>query len=211
MKRAFATLLLAVLALAGCAGMGPKPAENQEAAAAAYRNRAQRLAGLDQWQLMGRVSVQGPEGSGQVRVHWVWGDQQGRLQVRNPFGQTVMEVRDGPEGLRVRDSEGKVYRGGAARAALRRQLGWHVPVGPMARWALGLATGGRIPRVLDDRGLPLEIQAGPWQVSYDGYQEVQGMWVPRDLKITRGGLELHLRVDHWQLEDADPQAKGPNA
>ena len=34
----------------------------------------------------------------------------------SPFGQTVMEVRSGGPGLRVRDSRGKVYRGWAARA-----------------------------------------------------------------------------------------------
>ncbi|MFA9459378.1 lipoprotein insertase outer membrane protein LolB [Thiohalorhabdus methylotrophus] len=211
MRQTLPGFLLVLLLLSGCAGLGPQPAEDREAAVAAYRERAGILSKLEQWRLMGRVSVRGPQESGQVRVRWTGDARGGHIQVRNPFGQTVMEVRRGGQGLRVRNARGEVYRGWRARAVLRRQLGWQVPFGPMARWALGLARGKRIPETLDDRGRPLTLKSGPWRVTYGEYRKVDGVWLPVDLRVTREDVELHLRVDQWHLQqDADP-AKGRSA
>ncbi|MFP4560444.1 MAG: lipoprotein insertase outer membrane protein LolB [Thiohalorhabdus sp.] len=195
-------LLLAVglaMVLAGCAGLGPQPAEDRDRAAAAYRERAEALAAPDGWRMVARVRVEGPEESGQVRLHWTHQDRSDRLQVRNPFGQTVLEVRYGAQGLQVRDSRGRTYRGATARMVLQRRLGWRVPVESMARWALGLADEERLPEVLDDLGAPLELRSGPWRVTYGEYREVEGIRLPRDIRLEREGAEARLRVEQWDL------------
>ncbi|MFP4614393.1 MAG: lipoprotein insertase outer membrane protein LolB [Thiohalorhabdus sp.] len=195
-------LLLAVglaMVLAGCAALGPQPAEDRDRAAAAYRERAEALAAPDGWRMVARVRVEGPEESGQVRLHWTHQDRSDRLQVRNPFGQTVLEVRYGAQGMQVRDSRGRTYRGATARMVLQRRLGWRVPVESMARWALGLADEERLPEVLDDLGAPLELRSGPWRVTYGEYREVEGIRLPRDIRLEREGAEARLRVEQWDL------------
>ncbi|KPV41437.1 hypothetical protein AN478_02350 [Thiohalorhabdus denitrificans] len=195
-------LLAAGLAtvLAGCAALGPQPAEDRGRAEAAYRERAGALAAPEGWRMRARVRVEGPEESGQVRLHWAHEGRSDRLQVRNPFGQTVLEIRYGPRGLQVRDSRGRTYRGATARMVLQRRLGWRVPVESMARWALGLADEGRLPEVLDDRGAPLELRSGPWRVTYGDYRQVEGIWLPGDIRLDREDAEARLLVEQWDLQ-----------
>lgn len=203
-------LVAAVAALlAGCAvPRMPGPAEDQEAAAGAYRERAARLAELAGWQLDGRVVVKGPGESGQARIRWSRSSGEGRLAVRNPFGQTVLEVRRDRDGLSLRDARGGMYRGNEVHAVLQRRLGWRVPLGRLARWALGLGRENRVPADLDDRGRPRHLRVGPWTVAYTEYERVDGLWLPTAMAVTRGETALRIRVDRWQLDwSSNPEAQ----
>ena len=187
--------------LAGCAvPQLPGPAEDREAAVAAYERRAARLAELAGWRLDGRVVAKGPGESGQARIRWSRSDGEGRLAVRNPFGQTVLEVRTGARGLQLRDARGGVYRGARVHAVLRERLGWRVPVGRLADWALGLGRGGAAPADLDGRGRPRHLTAGGWRVAFTEYMRVEGLWLPRAMRVSREDMQLRIRVDRWQLQ-----------
>jgi outer membrane lipoprotein LolB len=185
--------------LTACGVQAPGPRTTGQEARDAYQERARRLADLAGWTLSGRVSVQGGEQSGQVRVRWQRDAQGSRLEVRNPFGQTLIRLTRDPSGLRLRDDRGRVYTGGAARQVLRARLGWRVPVGRLGDWVLGLARRGGTPAALDGLGRPLRIEAGPWRVAYPRYVEVKGVWLPRELQVGRDGLDLRIRVDDWDL------------
>lgn len=205
-------LLAAVLALlAGCSVPRlPGPAADRDAATAAYRERAARLGELTGWRLEGRVVAKGSGESGQARIRWSRSDGEGRLAVGNPFGQTLLEMRRSPAGLRLRDARGGVFHGSRARAVLYQRLGWRVPVGHVADWALGLGPQDRVPEDLDGRGRPRHLTAGPWTVTFPEYMRVDGLWLPRNLEVTRDGMELRIRVDRWRLDwgrpdkEADP-------
>ena len=197
------------LLLAACAvPQLPGPAADREAAAAAYRQRAERLAGLAGWRLDGRVVAKGPGESGQARIRWSRSDGEGRLAVRNPFGQTMLEVRSGNGGLRMRDARGNLYRGDQVAAELRRRLGWRVPVGRLADWALGLRPGGRVPEDLDGRGRPRHLTAGAWTVTFAEYTRVDGLWLPQAMHVSRDDMALRIRVDRWRLQWPEDAGRG---
>ncbi len=194
-----AAILLSALVAAGCAvPQAPGPATDRDRALTAYRERTQRLAGLHRWQLKGRVTVQGPEESGQVRLRWEHGSGGSRMVVSNPFGQTLLLVESGTAGLVVRDDRGETYQGWMARAVLRERLGWHVPIERLRHWILG--TGDRrAPEALDAQGRPRRLAAGPWRVAFKAYSRVEGLWLPQRLEVRRDGIRLRLLVDSWRL------------
>lgn len=185
-----------LLLLGGCATV-PEP---DGASSEAYHERLERLSSLTGWQLRGRVVMERDGEGGQLRVVLTaFADGGHRLQVRNAFGQTVMEFATTEGGPVLRDARGRTYEGEAARAELERRLGWRVPLGRFARWALGLAEDGSVPPSVDGRGRPGELGDGLWSVSYQGYQRVDGAWMPERLTIHYAGYRMRLRVDRWSL------------
>lgn len=204
-------MAISVLLAMGCAGpTGPEPAADRDAAMASYQERAQRLAGLTGWRLQGRATVDSEQGGGQVRIRWSHRGKEGRLAVSNPLGQTLMVLRHSPQGLRLRDQEGRTYRGRQAREVLRQRLGSWVPVDRFSGWALGLPTRSEDPPAgLDERGLPLRLERAPWSVEYTGYRRTDGVWLPTAMEISREGVQLRIRVDQWKLDwQEGPQGGG---
>lgn len=199
MRGALAAAFLAVLltTLVGCATLrapdGP--------AADAYRERLAQLSGLAGWQLRGRVALQRDGQGGQLRVVLsAFADGGHRLQVRNAFGQTVLQFATTGSGPVLRDSYGRTYTGDAALAELERRLGWRVPLERFSRWALGLAEGEAAPASVDGRGRPAELGTGLWSVTYGGYRRVDGAWMPERLTIHYAGHRMRVHVDRWRLQ-----------
>ena len=188
-------LLLPIL-LASCATL-PAP---DGPASDAYRARLQQLSGLAGWQLRGRVAMQRDGQGGQLRVVLsAYADGGHQLQVRNAFGQTVLQFATTGAGPVLCDAYGHTYRGEAAWAELERQLGWRVPLDRFARWALGLAEGEAVPGSVDEQGRPAELGNGLWSVAYQGYRRVDGAWMPERLTVHYAGYRMRLHVDHWRL------------
>lgn len=203
LRRAVVGLL--VLGAAGCGVRAPGPQTGTVAAQDAYEERARRLADLAAWTLNGRVTVQGPEESGQVRVRFRKDAEGSRLEVSNPFGQTVLRLTRDGTGVRLRDDQGRLYTGEAARRVLRTRLGWRVPVGRLNEWVLGLAQAREVPAAMDGKGRPLRIEAGRWRIHYPRYMQVKGVWLPKEVQVGHNGLDLEIRVDRWRLEWPDGQ------
>lgn len=193
--------LVAFASLAGCAvPQLPERAEDQDKARAAYKERAERLSRLSGWRLDGRVVAKGPGESGQARIRWSRTGEDGRLAVRNPFGQTVLEVRSGTQGLRLRDAQGGVFRGDRVHTVLRERLGWRVPLGRLADWALALPRSKGVPGDLDARGRPRHLTADGWTVAYREYTRVDGVWLPLAMRVSRDEMQLRIRVQEWHLQ-----------
>ncbi len=166
----------------------------------AYLQRATRLHTLNKWSLHGRVVVHTPEEGAQVRIHLRSSQNGESLTIRNAFGQTLIQVRNDRFGLRLRDSQGRVYHADQARRALEARLGWPVPVERLSNWVLALEAGKGVPTALDGHGRPLALQARPWEVAYQGYMKVQGVWMPQNMRLIRDQVRLRVRVDQWSLE-----------
>jgi outer membrane lipoprotein LolB len=166
----------------------------------AYQQRLEQLSGLAGWQLRGRVAVERDGQGGQLRVVLsAFADGGHRLQVRNAFGQTVLQFATTDSGPVLRDAYGRTFSGEAAWTELERRLGWRVRLDRFARWALGLAEGGAVPGTVDGQGRPGQLGSGLWTVTYDGYQQVDNAWLPKQMTVRYAGYRMRLHVDRWSL------------
>lgn len=182
-----AALLLALLALAGCAGLRSVALPDTELPSS-WGERRGALQAWPGYELRGRIAVaRGDDGfSGALR--WVQSGRTARLELDGPLGVG---------GVRY-DLDPATVDG----AALGQALGVPVPVASLRYWLLGVPDPALAAEESLDPGaarLAALRQAG-WHVVYARYAPVPGtrLEMPQRIEVTRDGLRLRLLVEGWQ-------------
>ena len=142
--------LAALLLLAGCATPPVRQAGDQ-ALLAEQAAREQALAGVEHWQLQGRLYVSNGKDSGTGNLEWTQDGERYAFVVRAPVTGKSFRLSGGPEGATLEGLAQGPLRGDNAQTLMRQALGWNVPLRDLRAW------------VLDDAGRPLilpQAQAG---------------------------------------------------
>lgn len=193
---------LAVL-LSGCA-LSP-PAPMPEAARPAFFEFAPFV-------LNGRIAInhQGKHHSAGLR--WTHGNSAGirwehevrvdELLLLAPLGKTVARVySDTRPNTRqaTLDTDGKHYQADDVEALMEQVLGWHLPLGGLHQWVLGL-TVADIPAQIerDDQGRITVLHQDGWEVRYLKYADARPDSMPTRLQLNREDLQVTLLIDEWE-------------
>lgn len=190
------TGLMLCLALAACATTSRQGGDRL----AAWAGHRAMLAGLEHWNLQGRIALRSARDAWQARLVWRQQGERFEIDVLSPFGRQLARLRGGEDGVLLTLPKGERHRAGNVDELLRRRLGWRLPVAGLRHWVLGLPAPGPVERrVLDAAGrLRLLAQAG-WSIDYDHYREDAGLALPTRMTLRRGELRLRLVVDRWTL------------
>lgn len=180
-----------LLALAGCAGTGPRvPAPVPS-----------NLESLARWQANGRIAVAGAEGGGSGSFEWQQQRAQSDVLIRGPIGIGSMRVRldgDHPERARLELGDGRELESQAAWTELEARLGARVPAEYLRYWLLGLAAPG--PHEWIDQGSgSATLQQEGWRIEFLKYTDVNGVRTPNRIKATNGAARIRLVIDRWRL------------
>ncbi len=190
--------LCLLLAVAGCS-VTPSvpPPENLESI---YHDRAQRLHGLDDWALLGRLSIDDSHDGGSGRLHWQRSANEMQLDFRGSLGQGAWRLHVGPGQARLERGDGSVTAAESIDELVQAEMGWSVPVEALRWWVLGVAApGGDDALELDARGRPIALAQLGWTVRYDRYLPVGDLQLPGRLEATRGSYRVRLAVKRWTL------------
>lgn len=120
------------------------------------------------------------------------------LLLSSPFGQGVARIFIAPGTARIEMADGRRQEAGDAESLTRDLLGYGLPVGSLADWALGRSDAGGLQR--DALGRPARLDAAGWQVAYE-YDDANPEALPSRLDIRRaGGPEILLRIEEWRIQ-----------
>lgn len=187
------------LALAACVGPRAKPSTRPVDAEQLARQaaREQALGAEADWSLRGRLGVSDGRDSGSGSLEWTQRGDAFRFSVHAPVtGKTWTLSGDAGhatlQGLREQPVEA-----GDAQSLLERELGWHVPVAELTRWARGMraAPDARIAFRAD--GLPAEIDEAGWKVEYLDYDTTRDPPLPSKVFAARGEYKVRLAIREW--------------
>ncbi|HEY0664701.1 MAG TPA: lipoprotein insertase outer membrane protein LolB [Gallionella sp.] len=113
-----------------------------------------------------------------------------------PLGQTAARVyRD--NGNASLDSDGRHYQADDVETLMEQVLGWHLPLGGLHHWVLGMADAGRPAQIeRDESGRIAVLSQDGWEVRYLRYADT----LPARLQLTHEDLRVLLLIDEWDWD-----------
>ena len=199
MRRA---LFLAVLLLAGCAGLpreGLAPGDRQ-----AWDARRERLTAQEQWSLAGRIAVFSEQESWHATLEWRQDGPRYTLRLDGPLGSGSARLRGGPDGVLLRGSDGTRLAAADAEGLLAEYLGYAVPVEGLRYWVRGVLEPGRDyrPEYTPDAPRLARLHQAGWDIRFLDYRRHDGLELPRKVFLEGRGFKVRLVVGEWSAAEA---------
>lgn len=148
--------------------------------------------------LNGRISINHLGERHSAGLRWNHQAQSDEMLLLAPLGQTAARVyRDARQA--TLDDGGKHYRADDAETLMQQVLRWHVPLGGLHHWVLGMADAAspaKIERSADGRISVLH--QGGWEVRYLRYADNAPDSLPARLQMNSGDLQVQLLIDEWE-------------
>ena len=139
-------------------------------------------------------------GEGQSgRIAWSHQPEGDKLLFLSPLGQGMATLESDATGARLEMSDKRSDSAPTPDELADRVLGRPLPLRRVPRWILGLC-GPAGSQTRDKMGRALEIQEDGWRVEYLAYESDEAEALPTQLRISRGDVELKLRLDGWSLQ-----------
>ena len=191
--------LLAVLSLLlqACGARQVAPAGDAEAASA-YRERQQRVSGIDSWALSGRLAVDDGQDGGSGRLSWRVNGANARLEFRGALGRGAWRLDISPHMATLEKADGSVLQAATAGEIAKHEVGWHIPVEALRWWVLGVAAPGSVETLeLDPEGRALLMRQHGWVIRFSRYRSFGQLELPGRVDVVRGERRVKLAIVDW--------------
>ena len=193
-------IVLSLLALlAGCAGPGSHESVAGHGNPQQWQTHKARVAALDGWQISGKVGIRAPQDSGSGTLFWLQRQDYYDIRLSGPLGRGAARLtgREGAVLLEVAN-QGR-YQAASPEELLASQLGWRLPISHLLWWIRGLpAPGSKSQVTLDSSSRLSQLTQDGWQLSYLGYLEQNGYYLPERIKLHGHDLDITLVIKDWQ-------------
>lgn len=195
-----ATLLVASIFAAGCAGLAPAP--QFPADTGIIRNYQQSI------DISGRMSVRYQQYGRDEALHgsFEWQQRPGKTQLTlsSPLGQTIAQIVLLPDGATLTQSGQPPLAATDADALTAQALGWPLPVSGLREWLQGNVTergGKKRLATPQDENADIETADG-WRIRYAAWDTTAGPR-PRRIDLSRsteqaGEVALRLVIDSYE-------------
>lgn len=188
-----AALYLASLLLVACASQPPAPAPE-------FDSLQRQLAALKTWQVEGKIGLRQQGKGNSALLNWRQQDDHYSVRLSGPLGIGTVFIEGDAGGVSVRNKHG-LFEAETPEQLLLEQTGWYIPVSQLQYWARGLpAEDLPIDTHRVESGRLAELSQGGWQIEYRDYQQVEDLWLPGRLVMTRPETSLTLLLKRWRLE-----------
>lgn len=196
MTRFFLTCIL-VLTASGCALL-TKPVKVAPGVdnPKAWQAHQTKLDTLQRWSLQGRAAT-GKLLGWSGNLNWQQNGAQFDVRLSGPIGTGGFRAQGNLSLVKIRTKDKTFYTNRPNRL-VTRLLGWSFPLQGLRFWALGLPYPGQPAAVaVDNNGLLKQLVQQGWRISYESYQRVDDMHLPKKIVLTDGSNIIKLVVDRW--------------
>lgn len=199
MKQVSRGLALCVLfAVGGCTTMVTDRSTGDDAA---WAERQGALAPLDEWQLEGRVAITAGRDGYSGSLSWLQDGAALDFQFKGPFGIGGLRIWGGADELTVKTHKGETFTVTDPERDFDARLGWSLPVHSMRYWMAGIpAPGAPFEATVDRHGRPQRLLQQGWIVTYDDYQKVGALELPKRLEIERASVKIKVVAERWTMK-----------
>lgn len=190
--------LATVLLLGACSGLTTR--EQDTADPQAYLERAGRLAAIEHWGLVGRLSLDDGEQGGSGTLRWNVDPAGSDLDFRGTMGRGAWQLELRPGSATLKLANGEIQTAPDIDSLVMDRVGWPVPVEALAWWVRGLRAPGAVDsEEVDANGLLLSLTQSGWSVDFKRYRVVEGVPLPVSLEAQRNSYRVKLAAGRWRL------------
>ncbi len=186
--------VLGVLLLAACATPSRQLPESD------FSDQQQQLQALDDWQVEGKIGLRANGRGGSAQLNWRQQQNHYKLRLSGPLGIGTVLVNGSDAGVELRNKDG-VYQAASPEQLIQQLTGWQIPVTALQYWARGLPSpdlpvqGQQI-----ESGRLASLEQGGWHIDYRDFTQVNGLWLPSKMVMTRPETQLTILYQRWQLK-----------
>ena len=200
-------LILGLLAalLGGCAS-SPAPSESVEMPAAMptvmvlATAHQQRLAELERWRVKGRIGLIHGEEGWHAGLSWAQQGTAFEIDLDGPVGQAALRMIGDDQLITLFLPDEAPMSADTPERLVRDKLGWELPVSGMRWWIKGQPQpDANSVNTLDESGRLQDIKQTDWRVRFLEYQTVDGIDLPRKMRIEHRELTIKLVLHEWTL------------
>ncbi|WP_460120912.1 lipoprotein insertase outer membrane protein LolB [Pseudomonas sp. S2_C03] len=185
--------------LAGCAGFGARESVQGQGDQAQWREHKAQLAGIDGWQINGKIGIRAPKDSGSGTLFWLQRQDYYDIRLSGPLGRGAARLTGSPGKVSLEVANQGRYEAPTPEVLLEEQLGWNLPVSHLNWWVRGLpAPDSKSRLTLDTDSRLAKLDQDGWQVEYLSYSEQNGYWLPERIKLHGADLDVTLVIKEWQ-------------
>jgi outer membrane lipoprotein LolB len=188
-------LLFLVAGLAACESTPVRTVDGED-----WLRHQQQVAAQERWLMQGRVAIRYAEDGGQGLLHWRQQDESYDLRFYDALNRLQLHIEGNGSGVKLHARNGDVREASSAESLMQDYLGWSVPVDALRYWVRGLPEPSM--EILESQmsnSRLIQLGQGDWQIQYQRYEEVEGVWLPDLLKINAPDLRIKLVVEKWSL------------
>jgi outer membrane lipoprotein LolB len=187
--------LIGAVLLYGCA-----TAPSRTLQGPAWESRQASLTALQDWGLSGRISVTQREKGWHASLRWEQTPQGFSIDITNPLGQTVAQIRGDAAGVAAQTSDGRSLSAGDPDDLVEEAVGLRIPVGGLRYWVKGLPAPAKPGTLFGDGQSRLtRLEQSGWTIEYPRYVRVSTLDLPALIHARQDDLEVRVVVDQWRL------------
>jgi outer membrane lipoprotein LolB len=166
--------------------------------ALSFAERREKLLGLEQWHLQGRIAVDTGDGAYQGAFRWTVEPEGISLTVRGPLGAGAVRVEGNQDQLIV-TARGEQRELDDPESDLSALLGWWLPVQSLRYWLLGLPDPAYPADTNFDAAEVVSALAQRlWDITYDRYALMQEILIPQQIGLRHGSLSMRVTLDRFE-------------
>ena len=195
--RLFFTFSLVVVA-ASCATLHKPEVSPNSVSQARHQAHLQDIAGIDQFNIKGRIGVQA-EGKGfSGSLIWQHNKTNDDIALYSPLGGQLASIRKTPENVTLEDAKGNNITAADAETLTQKTLGWQLPLTGLADWSLGRPSSSTIQAsTWDELGHLSTLKQDGWDIQYENYADQNGHFLPSKISLRNEKVYLKLLVESW--------------
>jgi outer membrane lipoprotein LolB len=198
--RAYLTLCL-LATLAACSSLPTQAPTTTPASLSLHQQHLANLSRIQQFELKGRLGVQADGKGYSASLLWQHNADQDDIRIYSPLGGQLARIQKNVDGIRFEDAKGQVSVGKDAESLTQAMLGWRLPLGGLADWALGRPANSAMASLTwDEAGHTLTLNEVDWAIAYQQYQASPTAFLPHKLSLKNERLQLKIIVEKWTLK-----------
>ena len=192
-------LFFLLFALNACTGVAVK--ESGSGNIAAYQDRIEKLGGITEWGLVGRISLDDGDRGGSGKLQWNVNPGNSELDFHAAMGRGAWRLQISPAGAVLKEANGTEQTAPQVNDLIQDRMGWPIPVDALQWWVRGLAAPGLTDdKKFDEAGQLINLEQFGWSVDYSRYDSIAGITLPVRLTARRDNYRVKLAISRWRMD-----------